>query len=61
METALERETMECVRRERSPKDWIICEVTQNQFRGQGDSQKLVEILTVFQNWASSVRPVVKP
>ncbi len=52
---------MECVRRERSPKDWIICEVTQNQFRGQGDSQKLVEILTVFQNWASSVRPVVKP
>ena len=57
IETPLEKETMECVRRERSSKDWLICEVTQKQFRGQGDSQKLIEILTVFEDcWASRPR-----
>lgn len=45
---------MQSVRRERSPKDWIICEVMQRQFRGQGDPQKLPEILRVFQEWASA-------
>ena len=55
-ETPLERRTMEAIRRERSPKDWLICEVTQNQFRGQGDSQKLLEILNVFQTWSSPTR-----
>lgn len=56
IETALERATMECLRRESSPKDWLVCEVTQRQFRGQGDAQKLLEILAVFQSWASLPR-----
>jgi hypothetical protein len=61
METPLEREAMEPVRRERSPKDWLICQVTQKQFRGEGDSQKLMEILAIFQNWASLPRSGPKP
>lgn len=56
-ETPLEGESMESVRQERSPKDWLICEVTQKQFRGQGDSQKLLEILTIFEKWAGPPRP----
>jgi hypothetical protein len=55
-ETPLERAAMEPVRREKSPKDWLICEVVQQQFRGQGDAQKLLDILTVFQGWVSLVR-----
>jgi hypothetical protein len=61
METPLERERMEPVRQERSAKDWLVCEVTQKQFRGQGDSQKLLGILTVFETWASLPRPAAKP
>jgi hypothetical protein len=56
METPLECETMPDVRRERSPKDWLICEVIHKQFRGQGDSQKLLDILAVFETWASLPR-----
>lgn len=52
-ETSLENQAMETIRRERSEKDWLICEVSHRQFRGQGDSQKLVEILTIFQDWAT--------
>src|SRR5436309_1348331 len=55
-ETPLERATMEPVRRERSPRDWLVCEVAQRQFRGQGDSQKLSEILTIFQTWVTQLR-----
>ena len=60
-ETALDRETMKPMRRETSPKDWLICEVTLNQFCGQGDPHKLLEILSVFQSWASLPRPSTKP
>lgn len=54
LETPLETASMEPVRRERSDKDWLICETSHGQFRGQGDAQKLVEILTIFQNWAKT-------
>ncbi len=55
-ETPLEKETMEAVRRERSQNDWLICQVTQHQFQGQGDTQKLQEILRVFEEWAGKPR-----
>ena len=52
--TALEGQTMASVQEEGSASDWLLCEVEQNQFRGQGDSQKLLVILEIFQRWASS-------
>jgi hypothetical protein len=51
--TALDGRTMAAVQRERSAQDWLLCEVEENQFRGQGDSQKLLPILEIFQRWAS--------
>ena len=56
--TALEDQPMQPVRQERSPTDWLICEVDHNQFRGQGDPQKLQTILQIFQSWASQVAKV---
>jgi hypothetical protein len=51
-ETPWATEAMIPLRRERSDKDWIACEVVNEQFRGQGDSQKLGEILRFFEAWA---------
>jgi hypothetical protein len=51
--TVLDGRTMAAVQRERSAKDWLLCEVEEKQFRGQGDSQKLLTILEIFQRWAS--------
>jgi Immunity protein 53 len=51
--TALDGRTMAAIQEERSATDWMLCEVEQNQFRGQGDSQKLLVILEIFQRWAS--------
>ena len=56
--TPLENEPMPPVRQERSPHDWLVCEVEHRQFRGQGDSQKLLAILQVFQNWAAEAAKV---
>jgi len=53
VETPLEGRSMTAVRQERSALDWIVCEVEQNRFRGQGDTEKLLPILRVFQDWAS--------
>jgi hypothetical protein len=50
--TALDGRTMVTVHKERSPSDWLLCEVEHNQFCGQGDSQKLFAILEIFQRWA---------
>ncbi len=55
-ETALQDETMEPFQRENSDKDWIDCEVFNQQFRGQGDISKLGEILQTFQEWATKER-----
>ena len=52
--TALENRTMPAVARETSQRDWMVCEVDRNQFRGQGDPEKLVSILEIFQAWAES-------
>ena len=54
METTLENQPMQPVRQERSDKDWMMCTVEHNRFRGQGDSTKLNEILEVFSRWAES-------
>lgn len=53
METPLEKATMVSIRRENSLQDWLICEVAQKQFRGQGDAQKLLDILAVFRDFAN--------
>jgi Immunity protein 53 len=57
-ETTLHDRTMTPLRQEHSSKDWLVCLVERNQFRGQGDAQKLGAILGVFQNWASAVSKV---
>ena len=51
--TALEGRPMTVVEAERSAADWLLCEVDHNQFRGQGDSKKLLVILGIFQGWAT--------
>jgi Immunity protein 53 len=51
--------SMAAIREERSATDWLLCEVEQNQFRGQGDSQKLLAILEIFQSWAGAA-PTLK-
>lgn len=59
-ETRWAHENLTLVQRERSEKDWILCEVNNEQFRGQGDAQKLGEILAAFEDWAgaqSKIRP----
>jgi hypothetical protein len=57
--TTLDGRSMAALQNERSPSDWLLCEVEQNQFRGQGDSQKLLVILEIFQRWAGEV-PTIK-
>ena len=57
--TALDGRSMAVLQNERSPSDWLLCEVEQNQFRGQGDSQKLLVILEIFQRWAGEA-PTIK-
>src|SRR5271165_888527 len=51
--TALDGRTMTAVQSDRSADNWLLCEVEENQFRGQGDSQKLLTILEIFQRWAT--------
>jgi immunity protein 53 of polymorphic toxin system len=51
--TQLDGRMMAAIQKEHSANDWLLCEVEQNQFRGQGDSQKLLAILEIFQRWAS--------
>ena len=51
--TALDRRPMAAIQDERSEVDWLLCEVEHNQFCGQGDSQKLLAILEIFQRWAT--------
>jgi|HubBroStandDraft_4_1064222.scaffolds.fasta_scaffold1344256_1 hypothetical protein len=52
-ETPLDGRPMTPVRKERSDSDWLVCEVDHNQFRGQGDVDKLPAILQVFADWAA--------
>ncbi|MBV8820361.1 MAG: immunity 53 family protein [Acidobacteriaceae bacterium] len=53
-DTPLANATMETVRQERSETDWLICAVAHQKFQGQGDPQKLGQILQVFKNWAAA-------
>lgn len=52
--TTLDGRAMAPVRDEHSATDWLLCEVDHNQFSGQGDSQKLLAILEIFQRWAAA-------
>lgn len=52
-ETPLEARRMREVSAQRSEKDWMVCKVEHNQFRGEGDPKKLSAILRVFETWAS--------
>jgi len=52
--TPLENHPMRAVARDLSKRDWMICEVDRNQFRGQGDPEKLLSIIQTFQTWAES-------
>jgi len=52
-ETTLDGRAMATIHQERGAGDWLLCEVEHNQFRGQGDSQKLLAILEIFERWAT--------
>ncbi len=52
--TPLENRAMPAVTREHSQTDWLLCEINRNCFRGQGDPEKLLSIIQVFQTWAES-------
>ncbi len=58
VETPLEGVPMKAIRRAKSAQDWLACEVDHDQFRGDGDSRKLVAILQVFQSWAEDAAKV---
>lgn len=58
-ETPLEARPMREFSAQRSDKDWMVCRVEHNQFRGEGDPKKLSAILRVFETWASRT-PKVK-
>jgi Immunity protein 53 len=51
--TPLEDQSMPAIERDVSKRDWLLCEVERNQFRGQGDPGKLLSILQIFQVWAA--------
>jgi Immunity protein 53 len=53
--TPLENRSMAPVDRDLSKHDWLVCEVERNRFRGQGDPEKLLAILEIFQRWAESL------
>ena len=55
IDTPLENKTMRTIRQERSPTDWLLCEVDHGHFRGQGDLQKLIQILHAFQIWVTDM------
>jgi hypothetical protein len=52
--TPLANRAMPAIRRDVSKSDWIVCEVERNRFRGQGDPEKLLSIIQIFQAWAES-------
>ena len=56
VETPLEGAVMNAYTTRRSEKDWITCRVEHNQFRGEGDPEKLVAILDVFRTWAAQAK-----
>ena len=41
----------------RSAADWIHCAVSDTQFRGSGGAKNLIEILSIFLDWAKQPRP----
>jgi hypothetical protein len=59
--TALEDQPMVPLRAERAPNDWLVCEVDHNRFRGQGDGQKLGQIILIFERWAASLAGAGRP
>jgi hypothetical protein len=52
--TPLEDRPMPAIDRQVSQRDWLICEVSRNGFRGQGDPDKLLAILEIFKAWAEA-------
>ena len=35
-------------------KNWISCRITEQQFIGAGDPDRLIQILTIFLQWANN-------
>ncbi len=52
--TALDNQSMIAIQTERTDLDWMHCWVRDKQFQGAGGPNNLLEILTVFQNFARS-------
>lgn len=50
--TKLENKEFEKIKYDYGDNDWLICLVKEGIFQGNGDSEKLLKILTIFKNWA---------
>lgn len=49
--TELEFKFFEVVDQDNGEKDWLFCEVKDKRFVGNGDPNKLKNILEIFQEW----------
>ncbi|MGR8981885.1 MAG: immunity 53 family protein [Gammaproteobacteria bacterium] len=52
--TKLEGTSIEAISLNRTEEDWVNCSVSNNQYKGYGGPQNLVEILSTFRQWAES-------
>jgi len=52
-ETELENKFMNEIEIERSDDDWIDCFIRDKHFKGNGGPHNLIELLTIFKDWAT--------
>src|ERR1700761_9007288 len=52
--TSLEDKEFRPVTIERSENDWVHCRVEGNIFQGAGGPKNLIELLTIFRQWAGA-------
>lgn len=54
IDTALTNRAFEKIQYDHGDDNWLICQVKDNKFEGVGDSDKLVEILSIFKQWVDN-------
>ena len=52
--TKIINKTMELIDIERNEDDWVICKIEDKYFKGYGGPHNLIELLTIFKDWATS-------
>lgn len=54
LDTDLEDKYFAEIRYDNGDGDWMFCKVKDGKFNGDGDSNKLKDILLIFRDWAES-------